>query len=310
MSVAVLAQVAFALEALTYKMVKRKFLDTAIDALPDGRILVQGGCLNASLAWVPHADVMIEVDNEMYIVLSSTDYGFASLCGLPLRANSFLEDLVARRKSACNDAINALLGDYVDLAHARPYKIRTERARLMSDHADRLPATVEFTIVGAPGGRMRVKFEADNRKCIAVQASSDILTFIASQSRSCAGTSNARKKLRKVDRRQFKHAEVRMNVRRKTPYVNFTDADGCVRYHSAQVRKYDATDPDDEEAAYEEAADALHAFYVANHHGEPVVEAAHDGEPDKDSDDEADGGDRHDDSGSDGDSKDEVGGGQ
>ena len=84
MSVAVLAQVVFALEVLTYKMVKRTFLETAIDALSDGRILVQGGCLNASLAWVPHADLLLEVDNEMYIVLSSTDYGFASLCGLQL----------------------------------------------------------------------------------------------------------------------------------------------------------------------------------------------------------------------------------
>ena len=295
-------------------MVKRKFLDVAIDALSDGRVVVQGGCLNASLAWIPHADLILEVDAEMYIVLSSTDYGFASLCGLALRNNSFIEDLVARRKAACTDAIQSLLGDYVDIAHARPYKIRTERAKLIAEHADRLPSTVDFTIVGAPNGRLRVKFETDNRKCIAVQASSDILTFIASQTRAFAGASNARKKLRKSDRRQFKYAEVRMNASRKTPYVNYTDADGYVRYHSAQVRKYDVNDPNDEDNAYEEAAEALHAFYVANHNGEHIAAVgapgeAHGGEPDKASDDGDDDGDMHEGSDSDGNSKAEGGDG-
>ena len=277
-------------------MVKRTFLECAIDALPDGRLVVQGGCLNSSLAWIPHNDLVVEVDNQTYMVLSTTDHGFASLCGLPLRGNSFLEDLVARRKAACRDAIFSVLSEYVDIARASPYKIRIERAKLIAEHADRLPATVEFTIVGAPDGRLRVKLETDNRKCISVQARSDILTFISSQSRACAGASTARKKLRKADRRQFKYAEVRMNASRKTPYVSYRDVDGVARYHSAQVRKYDANDPEDEQNAYDEIAETLHTFYLANHHGDHITAVdgpveAHGDVHDRASDDGNEGGD-------------------
>lgn len=274
-------------------MVRRNFKEVFVESLDDGRALVTGGCLNASLAWTPANDIICKLDGDTYVSLQSTDYGLAAICGVPLRNNSFLEDLASRRRLACGVRIDELIREYADLNNAKQYKLREERAKLRNSHADRMPATIEIMVDGAPGGKLLVKFEADDRKSISVQLDGTILTFITDRCRSGAGNSNARKKLRKVDRFQFQYPEIRMNSSRQTPYVNYKDVDGVMRYRSVQPRKFDPDDEGDKEAALNEAAMELHTFYAENHNkgvgDEDDVARLGDG-GDDDGDDGGDGG--------------------
>ena len=125
--------------------------------------------MQPDLRWFPKYDsVVFDHAGKTFIELRVCDHGFARLCGVRLQHNSFMEELLAGIKQACDVAVRNTMEEYADLTNASRAKLRAERQRLFDANADKLPPTIRLPYDGAPNDELTVKFERDNRRAIPV----------------------------------------------------------------------------------------------------------------------------------------------
>ena len=238
-------------------MVIRTCRDVHIEPLEHGRFIVSGGCLKKDIVWMPNEDLLLDVDDMVFVKLMQSDASFGTLVGASMANNGFIDDLVNRREAACSAVLDELTRSRADLSRASPEKLRDARVQFLQRHEDKLPATVRIPIEGAPHEQLELKFEADKRKALAVRMDSAVLTFVVEQMRNSQGDGGRKRKRPKAERRSFKYKEVGWDEKRKVAFIRYLGADGIWRYHSRKVCEADGD--------CDEVAEELHSYYISNH---------------------------------------------
>ena len=236
----------------------------------DGRFMVWGGHVK-NFVWVVNEEIVFDVDGQPFIKLAATDESFRTLCGVPLRANAFMEGIIPRRKNAVEKVVADELSKSVDLCRASKLKQDRARTQLFETHFDKLPQTVNIPDQNAPNGALQVKFEKDNRRCISVCFTAETMAFMVNEIRAHANCGESRLKSKKADRHTFKYPEVRQNGDSSPLFVRYRDSDGFGRYKSEPLPEHDENDPEDVERATDAVVELLHKFYEDNHHDQSHV---------------------------------------
>ena len=207
-----------------------------------------------SLAWTPPDAMITSVDGHgTFVILHCTDAGLSSLCGVSLRCNKFLDDLLLARNEACDNALEALVATHftVDTDATSQTKLRALRTRFLQEHPAALPHVVEFNVHGL---QLTTPYESDKRRRVAVQMEGDTLTSIVKAIVQEVGTNDRLKKPRSHNQLHLPYPEVHVNSKRNTLYVKYEDADGRERYHAKKL--------EDDEDDVLRTAEELHAFYL------------------------------------------------
>lgn len=259
-------------------MPKRGHSSVSVETQADGRVMISGGRLAPGLVWMPTPAILSDVDGHgQFVELHTTDCGLSALCGASLRCNKFLDNIKLARDKACDDAINARIATLfgVDSSNAFPPKLRTLRTIVLVEHAASLP-TVVMIKLDRPATEIAVPFEGDKRKRVAVRCDGCVLTYIVEGLGWETCTNNRLKKPRSPNKLHSEHPEVRMNHKRGCAYINYRDADGKMRYHSASV-----TDAHGEQGeVFIDVARKLHEFFLENNCDDNAEAAAEDTEED------------------------------
>ena len=109
----------------------------------NGRTIITGGQMPQSLAWTPPDAMITSVDGHgTFVILHCTDAGLSSLCGVSLRCNKFLDDLLLARNEACDNALEALVATHftVDTDATSQTKLRALRRGSCRTILHRCPA--------------------------------------------------------------------------------------------------------------------------------------------------------------------------
>ena len=278
-------------------MVLRRVKKVSLEVLSDDRVIISGGALVGNLAWVPPAGLLTTIDGRKFIELRQADRSWASLVGVPLHNNGFVDDVIKYRTLACTAQLDGLIKERADVQHAGVSKMREARRQLVQHHEDKLPSTTLVPFPGAPSEHIEVKFEHDARKALTVLLAEDVMEFFVARVRASQGSGGRKRKRCKSERRTFKYEEVRWDEGREVPFVRYTDGDGMVRYRSCAPREIDSDVSDASGAEREAESDAvewLHKFFTDNHHqsgqADDAAEVQADDAAEKDASPDASGG--------------------
>jgi hypothetical protein len=231
--------------------------------------------MHGNLAWLPTE--ISDINGEMYLTLRVTDPGLAALFGVSLRANKFLEELQLARDSACEAAVDVKVEELFscDVSRTSRTKQRSLRARVVQEHSQMLPKTVQIQMElnEDTSADFVLPFEADKRRCVAVRCAPEALEALANGCGGAVGQSERNKKPRYENVPAFRHPEVKYHNARLQPYVRWRDADGKLRYHAHPVEH--SADRAVWEDTLRAAGDALHEFYIENNVGADGSESEH-----------------------------------
>jgi hypothetical protein len=248
---------------------KRKLDAVIIDEIPrQGEpplVIIKGAAMPRGTAWVPgDIDALKQDAHGSFVALGAAiDPGFQLFCGVSLKNNQFLQDLLVARNKKSLEAVEEKTRSYYGVDATRnKSRLFALRKKLIEEHEDELPPVVELALDGLDTPR-KVRVEIDQRKCVSIEATIANLEFIVERVVDTAGQGNARKKSSAVDRKAFKYPEVHLNHQRDSVCIRYIDADGKARYHSHPLNpKLEGAEFDE---AADEAAESLHTFFLANH---------------------------------------------